>query len=210
MAEAVAQWLGCDVFCLASGPSLTDADVEAVREWRAADPERRRVAVANTTFRAAPWADALFAMDGKWWGMHWQEVKHRFRGTAYSTATSLPPAYGVRALNRTYFRDYRNSGAGAVSLAAHAGAARAWLLGYDCSHGPGGLTHWHGSHPKGLGDAVSIARWPAKFAQLAADLRGRMPVVNCSRHTILDCFERRPLEEVLPNMRTCVPSPKNA
>ena len=51
--------------CIASGPSLTPEDVQAVKEWR--DAGKGKVIVVNTTFRAAPWADAMFAMDAKWW-----------------------------------------------------------------------------------------------------------------------------------------------
>ena len=193
-----APWASATVVCIASGPSLTLADVAAVQAWRNAPepPQPRRVVVANTSFLAAPWADALFAMDAKWWKVHWAEVAATFQGHRYSTAP-LPINYGVQRLGRGRFQEYRNSGAGCVSLAAHLGAATVLLLGFDCRHAADGRTHWHGSHPAGLGDAVSVARWPAKFAELARAMKPRLRVVNCSRDTALDCFERGALEEFL-------------
>jgi hypothetical protein len=190
-------WTHAHVFCLASGPSLTEPDVERVRLWRMAgtDATPRRVVVANTTFRAAPWADAMFAMDRKWWDAHWRDAQS-FAGLRYSTAM-VPRQYGVEHLNRVYTKDYRNSGAGCVSLAAWLGASHVYLLGYDCAHAPDGRTHWHGAHPQPLGDAVSVARWPAKFSELARDMQGRVEIVNCSRHTVLDCFTKDTLEHVL-------------
>ena len=176
--------------CIASGPSLTPEDVQAVKEWR--DAGKGKVIVVNTTFRAAPWADALFAMDAKWWNVYHAEVAETFKGQPYTTST-LPIDQRHRTKKLRGVKEYRNSGAGAVSLAAHLGATRVAMLGYDCKHN--GMTHWHGSHPKGLGDAVSVARWPVKFGELARDMK--VPVVNCSRETALTCFPRGTLEDFL-------------
>lgn len=176
--------------CMASGPSLTPEDVELVRQWR--EQGRGRVVVANTTFRAAPWADALFAMDAKWWGVHYEEVIQNFKGERYTTS-NVVINFDLRRVRRQ-FNEHRNSGAGAIALAEWLGAERVAMLGYDCQH-DGVTTHWHGSHPKGLGDAVTVKRWPAKFAELARAVK--VPVVNCSRVTALECFERGELEAFL-------------
>lgn len=133
-------------------------------------------------------------MDREWWGVHGDEVLSTFTGARFSN-NSIATKYGVRKLPNT-FKAYRNSGAAAVSLAAHMGAQRIVMLGFDCQH-TGGKTHWHGSHPKGLGDAGSVDKWCKSFADLAKDLRGRVEVVNASRATALDCFERVNLEDVL-------------
>jgi len=93
------------------------------------------------------------------------------------------------------FRAFGNSGAGAIALAAKAGARRVLLLGYDCQK-TGGKAHWHGDHPEGLGNAGSIHKWPAQFAQLKASMAG-VEIINCSRATALTCFPRQPLEAAL-------------
>lgn len=88
-----------------------------------------------------------------------------------------------------------NSGCLAVQLAQRFGAVRVTLLGYDGQH-TGGKTHWHGSHPRGLGDAASLRKWAGCFAELARQVHG-LPVVNASRATVHAMFPRAPLEACL-------------
>lgn len=88
-----------------------------------------------------------------------------------------------------------NSGCGAISLACFAGARRVLMLGYDCQK-TGGKTHWHGDHPKGLGNAGSVHKWPAQFASLKAKMSG-VEIINCSRETALTVFPRASLEQTL-------------
>ena len=52
---------------------MTQEDVDLVKGWRDNTPDGFVIA-ANTTFRIAPWADATFAMDPKWWKVHYREV----------------------------------------------------------------------------------------------------------------------------------------
>lgn len=150
--------------------------------------------VVNTTFRIAPWADALFAMDRAWWDKHLTEVNATFRGQRFSN-NPLSSRYHVHKLNNATFKTYGNSGAAAINLAAHLGAKRIILLGYDCQK-TGGKTHWHGDHPHGLGNAGMIDRWAGRFAELARDLGG-VAVFNATRETALTCFPRVTLEDAL-------------
>lgn len=89
----------------------------------------------------------------------------------------------------------RNSGAGAIALAAQMGAERIVLLGYDAQK-TGGRAHWHGDHPKGLGNAGTVAKWPEQFRAVIGSLRGAR-VINASRATALTCFPRQSLEAAL-------------
>lgn len=182
------------VVCLASGPSLTAQDCDRVRT------SGLPTVVTNTTYRMAPWATVLMAYDSKWWDLHGQEVKATFTGHKVTFARS-GERHGAQSLALCKFRPYGNSGAAAVSLAVLAGARKVVMLGYDCQH-TGGQTHWHGNHPAPLGNAGSVARWPAKFAQLAQYARqSGCNVVNASRETALTCFPRVRLEdEIEPAM----------
>lgn len=91
-----------------------------------------------------------------------------------------------------------NSGAQAVGLAIHFGAARVVLLGYDMQN-RGKEKHWHGDH-KRLGNPM-----PRKFPEWidGLDVLGReakaigCTIVNASRETALTCFERVDLESCL-------------
>lgn len=185
------------VVCIASGPSLTPADVERVRIWRekAGPTEERQVFVANTTFRLAPWADAMFAMDRQWWQMYHAEVNEKFQGLRYSS-NPIPVNWHVKRLVGGGFKPFGNSGAASIAMAVQFGFKKVIMLGFDCQH-TGGKTHWHGSHPKGLGDAGSVNRWPEKFKELKLWIHGRAEVINASRVTALDMFPRQPLEEVI-------------
>lgn len=197
-------WRGQTVFCLASGPSLTADDVEMVRGTGCP------TVVTNTTFRLAPWADVLFGFDAKWWATkdpktgltHAQESERDFRGRRFSKS-ALAANYGIESLHASsWFRGSGNSGVCAISLAVSAGASRIVLLGYDCTFATDGRRHWHGDHPSGLGNCLSIARWPLQFKRVKRQAdAARVSVVNCSRRTALDCFERAQIETII---ETCV------
>lgn len=188
------RWPGSVIVCMASGPSLSAQDCERVERWRLAPSDRaRRVIVVNTTYQAARWADILYAMDSAWWRMHGGDVAQTFRGERVSAMKSA--AIDVQVIPKAACQAYGNSGAGAVSLAAHMGATRILLLGYD-SKRTGGKVHWHGDHPKGLGNAGAMGRWPAQFANAAAGITGA-EIINCSRETVLTCWPRGDLEAEL-------------
>lgn len=183
-----------EAVCLASGPSLVAGDVELVRQWR--EGADRLVIVTNTTFRLAPWADWLYAMDRKWWEHHLKEVRSVFKGGLISNsahARQLGITHTGDILKR--FEPNQNSGAAAISLAVRLGASRVIMLGYDGGIVQG-VTHWHGNHPKPLGNCGSQRRWPHQFQKLRDMYKGA-DIVNASRHTTLTVFPRASLEDAL-------------
>lgn len=135
----------------------------------------------------------MFAMDHVWWEEYIEEVRRDFRGARYSV-NAMDRVLGVTRIPLP-FTSFGNSGAGAINMAALAGAKKIILLGYDCQH-TDGQRHWHGNHPKGLGNADVVDKWPAQFERLAESLNN-VEVVNCSRQTALDVFPRRKLAKVL-------------
>jgi len=128
-------------------------------------------------------------MDRAWWNKYRHQVAAGFRGECLTSAQNVPGAKTV------IFRQGGNSGAGAMSLAEHFGARRIILLGYDCQY-TGGKAHWHGNHPKGLGNAASLPKWQAQFAEMAGHL-AHCHIINCSRHTALPFWPRQRLEDAL-------------
>lgn len=185
------RWASQTVACLASGPSLTREDCDRVRAAGV------RAIVTNTTFRMCPWADVLFGFDVRWWREHLAEVSGVFEGERL-TCSPVGRAIGVPTLHGVpWFTTYHNSGAAAISLAVVSGAKRVVLLGYDCQK-TGGKTHWHGDHPKTLGNAVSMPRWPHHFKKVSRYAQAsHVEVVNCSRETALTCFPRMTLDAAL-------------
>lgn len=179
------KWQGRTVFCIASGPSLTSLDCELVRFCG------QPTVVTNTTFRLCPWADVLFGFDAMWW-KHYQEEVKTFQGEKLCSSP-LAEKYGATRC----VPGFRNSGAAAIALAMGRGASKVVLLGYDSSF-KGTRRHWHEDHPKGLGNAEMMGDWARQFSMVAtaAERRG-VEILNASRRTVLSCFPRVSLEDVL-------------
>lgn len=184
-------WKGETVACIASGPSLTREDVELVHRAEV------RTIVTNTTFRLAPWADVLFGFDLRWWREYVKEVDAaQFTG---KRMCATPNNLGIEsAYQSKWMRVFGNSGACAISLAVAGGARRVILLGVDAMRSHSGAWHWHGDHPAGMSNCLSMKRWGYQFAKAAEYARANgTEVLNCSRRTALDCFPRVDLEEAL-------------
>ena len=149
-------WQGQTVACIASGPSLTKEDCDAVRAagWK--------TIVTNTTFRLCPWADVLFGADGSWWREYSTEIAATFHGKRVTSAPSGKTFQAETMHGQTWISTLGNSGATAIVLAGVTGAARIVLLGYDCQK-TAGKDHWHGDHPKHLGNARTMPNWPRQF-----------------------------------------------
>lgn len=181
-------WHGRTVVCIASGPSLTQADCDAVRG--------QACIVTNTSFRLAPWADVVIGFDAAWWRLYHAEVEVTCRGRRMTLSRGA--CWGAESLaDVPWFTSFHNSGACAIGLALAGRAARVVLLGYDCQR-TGGRTHWHGDHPAALSNAASLERWPRLFRTVALRAQAAgVPVLNASRATALACFPRVTLSEVL-------------
>lgn len=130
-------------------------------------------------------------MDRDWWKTYIDEVNTTFLGERFSN--NVHP--GKFRTTRITAKCYANSGAGAVVTAIVGGAKRIILLGFDCQY-TNGKTHWHGDHPKNLGNAARVDKWGEKFAQLKLDYP-KIEILNASRETALACFDRVDLESVL-------------
>lgn len=129
-------------------------------------------------------------MDRAWWNHYWPQVRDsKFAGECLSSTENVFGASHVR------FFHGGNSGAGAISLAQYFGAERVILLGYDCQL-TDGKAHHHGDHPKGLGNAGSVHKWPHQFMKMKDYLNG-LEVINATRETALDIWPVKTLEEAL-------------
>lgn len=189
---------GETIACVASGPSLTQSDVDRLKG-------RVRVIVVNDNHRLAPWADLLYAADEAWWN-EYQGVPG-FPG--FKCTFSIPAAarWGLirlpgertgQGLSHDPMRIFQggNSGYAAINIAWLLGAKRILLLGYDMQDTLG-QKHWFGDHPKSLRNGGQYGRWLPRFATIPATLKG-VEVLNCTRMSALNCFPRATLEEVLP------------
>lgn len=134
-------------------------------------------------------------MDYQWWRRYIQEVRRSFAGELLTSSSKISDL-GLHPFPQATFRKtgWGNSGAAAIAVAHFYGAARIILIGYDCQN-TGGQAHWHGNHPRGLGNAGSLAKWDGDFMRLKVKLSPN--VVNATRETALTCFPRTTLEQAL-------------
>jgi len=207
------EWAGATVAIIGGGPSLTQEQVTVCRG-------RCRVIAVNTSYLLAPWADALYFCDEAWYGWH-REAKafRRFAGikvalanarTTYSERGVLngdpairvlrnyggPPEFVGLCENRDGVYTGRNSGNQAIQLAAHLGARRVLLLGFDM-RAQGAKTHWHMAHkrPTDPNDFNQMLTW---FAPLVEPCRKRgIEVVNCTPGSAVECFPRATINDAL-------------
>lgn len=193
---------------VASGPSLTAeqcALIEAARERAAA-----RVLVVNATFRALPNADAMYACDVAFWRAYIAEIDRAFPGQLWTCDEKARDELGIcwiklaraRGLSRDPLAIHSggNSGYQAINLAYNWGARQIILAGYDMQR-TGGKAHWHGDHPKPLGNATRPENWIRHFTDLADDLVAEgVDVINCSAATALTQFRRADLAETLATL----------
>jgi hypothetical protein len=197
------------VVCIASGPSLTAADVERCRG--------QFVVVVNDAVRLAPWADVLYAADERWWNHH--KGYPSFTGLRYGMAyvpspgekqrTQRPDVQWLRQTGcagieteptglRVGLAGGSNSGYQAVNLAVHLGASRIVLLGYDMQPAADGRTHFFGRHPDGLQRSSPYGMFARSFEALVDPLQSLgIQIMNCSRATAITAIPRVSLDEAL-------------
>lgn len=177
------------IVCIASGPSLTKEDCDFVKQ------KGLKTIVTNSTYQLVKDPDIVYGFDLKWWDFYYNDVVRRCDNSLLLTQSmnsgkfdKLQTLYGAE-----WFTHFGNSGTAIISLAIEMGVKNIILLGYDCSM-LNDKAHWHDNHPDGFSNCKSIAKWPAQFMAVSnyAKLRG-VNVLNCTRSTILECFERKEL-----------------
>lgn len=199
-------WRGRDVVIIAGGPSLTLKQIRTIAIARNRNGSNVRVMVVNDAVYAAWFADWLHACDAKWWRWNIQSV-HRFSGTRTTLAEDIPAKWVDGHLKETgqdgfdpdpsCCRTGRNSGYQAMHIAAHTGARRIILVGFDMKAAAGGPSHWFGEHSDRTGRSVPAAM-KNSFPGLADYLvTAGIEVLNASIDSALECFRRVDLEEAL-------------
>lgn len=177
--------------CIATGPSLTQADVDYCKG-------KARVYAVNDVYKIAPWADILYAADDSWWDHHGGVPD--FQGQKYTVNPDAAKKFGLNFIdckstidwsdNPAFIATGGNSGFQAMNLAALHGAEKIILLGFD--YGFKGKKHFFGEHPKPIDRPSDYHTWLKKINKAALHIK--IPVVNCSRESAINCFPRKSLE----------------
>lgn len=196
------EWVGETAFILGGGPSLTQEQVDAVRDFR-------RVALNDAGLVLAPDADVLCWGDPRWYRWNSKDL-HRFKGTYLVTWRAVQPIASIQrykllqhtSTTRGLSTDPRfvtgnNTGVGGINLAFLFGARRIVLLGFDMQP-VDGKNNWHTRHKKATQASYYKTMFMPEFEKLAVQLRKNdAEVVNCTANSALSCFPIRPWEEVV-------------
>lgn len=163
---------------LATGPSLTVEQVEAVRHLP--------VVAVSDSYRLAPWAMALAANDKAWWTNH--PEAHQFAGRKFSTSE----VRDVELIPRTGpIYTHTNSGLLGIEVARTLGATRVLLLGFDMMG-----SHFFGPHPKPMRNTTE-QRFKVFRDQFRDYPLNGLDVVNCTAGSALTCYPMARLEDVI-------------
>lgn len=177
-----------DLFCIASGPSLTVHDCELVRQ------SGIKTIAINNSWEIAPFCDYIYAGDRKWWDIYHDKIT--VNAELWTCATSAANTYHI---NYHITTGSYNSGMRAIQFGIWKGFKSIALLGYDCSLKNG--IHWHGPHKgKTLRNPTNekLKSWDDQFKKVyEQSIKLNVNIVNCSRYTELKYFNRVPLEKVL-------------
>lgn len=181
------------VVCIATGPSLTQDDVDFCNG-------RAAVYAVNDAYKIAPWADLLYAADGTWWDVH--NGAPDFAGEKWTVNPDAAEKYHLNYIapkskawstNKSYIATGGNSGFQAMNLARVRGASKIVLLGYD--YGYTDKKHFFGDHHPLTDRHSDYALWIKLLNKAAVEID--IPVVNCSRKTAITCFPRMTIQEAL-------------
>lgn len=202
------RWQDATAVILGGGPSVQPGDFELVRAWRfAAGDYNRKVAVINTSYQFALWADLLYAADDKWWDFYWKDIEARFKGELWTQALNAHRRYKINHITcerrdglsqtRGIIHHGGHSGYQTMGLLHEFGVREMILVGFDMQK-LNGQTHHHGNHPKPLSQAGPYDYWLPNFNKLSGDLkRAGVKVVNATRITAIRVFPQVPLEDAL-------------
>lgn len=164
--------------CIASGPSLTEKDCVL------ASGSGYPIIAVNSSWRAVQDCNHIYAADFLWWVHYHDSLVTSAELWTQSKRANI--RFGVKLFQPSDSGPF-NSGQRAIQLAAHLGASRVILLGYDCTLANG--SHWHGNHPATMHNPVQreVGRWHADFSSLVK-LLPDVEIINASRKTALTCF----------------------
>jgi hypothetical protein len=205
-------WSGMTVVCCATGPSITDEQVQRCRAKVDREGRPVRIIVVNDAYRLIPWADINYFADGKWWEWHKDREEFKaFEGARCSVFTTGnmvidPEVHILRnaereglSLDREEICTGSSSGYQAINIAVLAGAERVVLLGYDNKRSEvSGKPHFFGQHPDRTELNYDVVKEQLKRLADAVSKAG-VRVTNASLATALTCFERGALESILPD-----------
>jgi hypothetical protein len=198
-------WSTDTAVIIATGPSLSDEQLETVRQSGA-----KSIAV-NNAWERAPWCDAAYAGDYMFFKVHVAQMKQACKGRIWTcdrAAAERHQLHYAKPANSPGLGTSRvhlngNSGFQSINLAAIWGAKKIVVIGMDMKPAADGRLHFFGAHPKPLTQRCLFEEWRHKAGPMAIDAeRLGIDIVNCTPGTALQVFRLGDLQREL----TCAPS----
>ena len=193
-------WKGETCVILCAGPSLTDAQLNTVR-----NAPCKTIGV-NTSFLYFPEADVQYGGDFMFWKVYYSRIRALSpRPQMWTQDNSAAERFQINrqrggnreglGLNVVHMNG--NSGFQAINLAFLWGSRRILLVGMDMRE-IDGMKHRHGDHEKPLVQAQLFGEWIHKGKKLAEDLKANgCEVVNCTPGSALPWFPMSTIEREL-------------
>ena len=202
-------WKGETVVIIASGTSVTQQDLDLVKQHRKDD--KCKVIAINANYAYADYADIVYFCDYKFY--KWHKDKSEFQNHRARKISICPQEtegveklkqgneYGLSRQHDT-LNTGSNSGFQCINLAYLLGVSRIVLLGYDMKIADNGRSHHHPDHPQPLSpigykkiyDDILDKRL---FETVAFDLHNEnISVINCSPISAISCFRKLPLTSI--------------
>ena len=168
-----------------------------------------RVIAVNQAFRLGQWVDVCFFGDRQWHKWNAERLRH-WGGLLVSCADERLVSRRVMYLGRSrklglerrnnMVAWQKNSGASAINLAYHFGAASVVLVGFDGE--PQGHTknkrhHWHNDYPD-MGPKFSpYGKWGQTFNRIQADAEKLgLEIINANPDSAIEAFPKAELEDL--------------
>lgn len=183
-----------EAILIASGPSLTQEQIDLAFRWRS-QGSGRIIMVINRTFERIPDADILFTMDGKFLKNYEQQIKETFKGEVMTHKIASHKPDWVTVIGAT---TSGNSGSAGIEALDMLGCRKVYLLGCDGKYADDGKRHHHDDYPKEgpCGNADNIHEYPGCFRRAVKRVKN-LKIIQCSPGSALGFLTHMPLHKAL-------------
>lgn len=203
-------WLGERCYIIGGGPS---AEIVSIPKLRQQLYDTGKIIAVNDAFLMVPQADVLYFGDIKWFDDNCLDID-KYTGRDWHNRNIVtrvfvkPEWHGFTNRKMPFRRLARQmaiplsrhpsalagwcSGSNAINLAYLFGATEIILIGFDMQGG-----NWHNRHKREKKPDCYNVDFIPYITRMAAELNCECKVINASMDSALNCFEKKPLAEVL-------------
>jgi len=184
---------------MASGPSLTQEVIEAIRPYK----DRFVIFGCNDVYKVVDYLDVHYACDTAWWTIWGEHLKAtRPNLESWTQCKTSAQKYNVNytpgkhqnklSISSKYIHYGANSGFQQLNLAFLMGCCKFILVGYNMKK-VSDKTHFFGDHPKNLQRSSPYPRFVDNFSKIQGEIKDL--IVNCTEDSALNCFRTSKLED---------------